>query len=779
MKAKSGIRWFHAFAQPATYLGIITIITILTGAFFLEKEEYERAQEDGIQRASNFARVFEENVSSIFRSTDRQLLFLRQIFEHNPKDLDLVQWANKIKLNSDHAPQFTIIGPDGNILATTFSPNAPATFVGDREYFQVHVNSSTDELFIGPPVIGRLSRTTTIQLSRRLTASDGSFGGVVLASLDVLDFQKLLNSIDVGRDGSISLIGFDGIIRARSSNPSFPTAEDKNGRLDPNSKLFQSYRQSAQGYFWDDDAPGHQPDGIRRLSSYRALEDLRLLTVVGIADLDIFKRAREHARVGWSKALFFAGAILIAISIAAARERKLILATSELSYRARHDLLTGLANRQAFVDELERSLAEFRAKGEKFNVLMLDLDRFKNVNDLLGHPAGDALLKEMANRLKSSLHEDDLIARLGGDEFAIIQRCKIKSGNKDSVEGVQRQTAITLALQIVSRLEEPFEIEGNKINVGTSIGIALTQNDNTDSSELMKWADLALYSAKAQERSSYVFFDRAMMAEIEARQRIELELRNAISSDELELHYQQIIDVTTRRTCSIEALARWRHPRRGLIGPYEFIPIAEATNLIVPLGKWVLQRACTDATHWPENIKVVVNLSAVQFKKSDLVADICCALLKSGLPAQRLEVDITESTLSDDDGRNLETLHKLKKLGVTITLDDFGTGYSSLNNLTVFPFDKIKIDRSFTLNMTRNPACAAVIATVITLGRCLDILTTAEGVESRQEYESLRVSGINFVQGFLFGPPRPASELRFDDFYIHKLIDDDCVTAAN
>ena len=289
----------------------------------------------------------------------------------------------------------------------------------------------------------------------------------------------------------------------------------------------------------------------------------------------------------------------------------------------------------------------------------------------------------------------------------------------------------------------------------------------------MKKADLALYRAKAQGASSYVFFDRKMVVQIEARQSLQRELHKAISNNEFELHYQPMIDVKTRKICSIEALVRWRHPQRGLIGPQEFIPIAEATDLIVPLGQWILQQACMDAVTWPQNIKVVVNLSTVQFKKSDLVADVNCALLKSGLSARRLEVDVRESALVDDDGGNLQTMYQLKKLGVTIALDDFGTGYSSLNCLTRFPFDKIKIDSSFISNMTRSPACAAVIATATTLGRCLDIQTTAEGVESKQEFESLCASGINFVQGYLFGPPRPASELRFFELYHLGSIDGD------
>ena len=273
---------------------------------------------------------------------------------------------------------------------------------------------------------------------------------------------------------------------------------------------------------------------------------------------------------------------------------------------------------------------------------MLDLNRFKDVDDLLGHPAGDALLKETARRLKLSQGDTDFLARLGGDEFAIIQRSEAKSRKKNPNQGEQYEVAIDLAERIVARLKAPFKIEGERIYVGASIGIALTQRDNIDSTELMKRADLALYRAKARGPYSYVFFDREMVEQIEARQSLEYALREAISNHELEVHYQPIIDVKTCKICSIEALVRWQHPQRGLNGPHEFLPAAEATDLIVPLSRWILLRACTDAITWPPNIKVVVNLSTAHFKKSDLMADVNYALLKSGLTAGRLEVDITE-----------------------------------------------------------------------------------------------------------------------------------------
>jgi len=281
----------------------------------------------------------------------------------------------------------------------------------------------------------------------------------------------------------------------------------------------------------------------------------------------------------------------------------------------------------------------------------------------------------------------------------------------------------------------------------------------------MKKADMALYRAKADGRNCHSFFDPAMTAQADARHHMEKDLRRAISNKELELHYQPVIDVKTRKICEVEALVRWRHPAKGLINPMEFIPLAEETGLIVPLGEWVLQQACADAVIFPSRVKVAVNLSSVQFKKGNLLDVILCILVDTKLPPQRLELEITESVLFENEGTNVTMMHQLKNLGISIALDDFGTGYSSLSYLTMFPFDKIKIDKSFTLNMTRNPTSAAIIAAVLSLGRSLGIATTAEGVETRQEFRSLCASGVNFVQGYFFGRPCPKSELDFDKVY--------------
>jgi diguanylate cyclase (GGDEF)-like protein/PAS domain S-box-containing protein len=423
-----------------------------------------------------------------------------------------------------------------------------------------------------------------------------------------------------------------------------------------------------------------------------------------------------------------------------------------IAFLAHHDALTGLANRVALAQKIDEAAARQRRRGEPFTVLLLDLDRFKQVNDTLGHPAGDTLLIEVATRLKGLLRETDVLARLGGDEFAIIQ----------PGEANQRDAARALAERIIATLAKPFAIEAADINIGTSIGIALAPEHGAGSDSLLKMADLALYRAKSAGRNGYCFFAPEMSEIASARQEIEGDLRRAVQQDEFELHYQPIIDAKTRKICSVEALVRWRHPTKGLISPELFIPLAEETGLITHIGDWVLRKACSDAITWPSDVKVAVNLSLVQFHKTNLPDVVTRALVDSGLRPERLELEITETTLIESAAECLPALRQFKALGITIALDDFGTGYSSLSQLAMFPFDRIKIDKSFTQNMTKRSECAAIISATLTLAQSLDIQTTAEGVETVDQYRLLRLAGVTSLQGYLFKRPGPASELDFE-----------------
>jgi diguanylate cyclase (GGDEF)-like protein/PAS domain S-box-containing protein len=419
------------------------------------------------------------------------------------------------------------------------------------------------------------------------------------------------------------------------------------------------------------------------------------------------------------------------------------LAEAQIMHMARHDALTDLPNRLLFREKMEQALT----RGERLAVLFIDLDRFKTVNDTLGHPVGDALLCAVTKRLQLAVRGADTVGRLGGDEFAIVQ------------VGAKPTDATELAARLIELIAEPFDILGNQVVIGASIGIAIAPTDGKEPDQLLRNADMALYRAKSSGRGSYHFFQPEMDAQMQARHALEIDLRKAVLAGEFEVYYQPIVNLESGTISGFEALARWNHPQRGVITPDDFIPVAEEIGLIVPLGDWVLKQACRDAAAWPDNLTVAVNLSAVQFRNPALALSVVSVLAAAGLPASRLELEITETVLLQDDPAILDTLHQIRDLGVRISMDDFGTGYSSLSYLRSFPFDKIKIDRSFIQELGKREDCIAIIRAVTRLGGNLGMTTIAEGVETSEQLEILRAEGCNQVQGYLFSPPRPAKDI--------------------
>lgn len=410
-------------------------------------------------------------------------------------------------------------------------------------------------------------------------------------------------------------------------------------------------------------------------------------------------------------------------------------------------MLTGLANRMFFRECFDRALSKGGAS-QHMAVLCLDLDGFKTVNDTYGHPTGDALLRLVSARLIQSVRIIDTVARLGGDEFAVIQ--PLARGRDD---------AFSLAQRIIDTLSEPFNVEGVNITIGASVGLAFAPEDGTSADELIKAADIALYSAKAGGRGTYRRFNAAMHAQLQAHQQMKLTMRDALARGQFELHYQPLVSLQTRHVTGCEALLRWRHPERGMIAPSEFIPIAEETGLIVPIGAWVLQQVCLQASSWPEHVSVAVNLSPVQFKHPKLVKAVADAISAARLNPARLQLEITESVLLDESEHNLELLQQLRELGVKIAMDDFGTGYSSLGYLRSFPFDKIKVDRTFVRDLPEGKESLAIVRAVAGLGQSLGMMTTVEGVETEDQLKTVNAEGFDEVQGYIFSRPLPASEI--------------------
>ena len=419
----------------------------------------------------------------------------------------------------------------------------------------------------------------------------------------------------------------------------------------------------------------------------------------------------------------------------------------KIAHMARHDSLTDLPKRVLLGERLAEALAHVE-RGQQLAVLCLDIDQFKNVNDALGHPIGDELLRKVSARLRHCVRDTDTVSRVGGDEFTIIQ-----SNIVGAVDAKQ------LAVRILEAIIAPYNVHGHTVIIKGSIGIAMAPADGTDPHELLKNADMALYGAKADDCAMFRFFEPKMDAQMKARRTLEISLRHALENGEFALHYQPVMSLDKGSMKSCEALLRWHHPERGMVPPLEFIPVAEEIGLIVALGEWVIRQACADAAKWPGQIGVAVNLSPTQLNSENLLPTILNALATSRLPANRVELKITEAVLMQNTETTLKTLHQLRSLGISISLDDFGTGYSSLSYLRSFPFDRIKIDRSFISGLGSNSESTAIVKAVTDLAESLSMTTTAEGVETQAQLDQVRELGCTDVQGYFFSKPVPVEDL--------------------
>lgn len=481
------------------------------------------------------------------------------------------------------------------------------------------------------------------------------------------------------------------------------------------------------------------------------LRDGRLLGVVEVY-VDQVERAAS-ADLAFARVAGSVAALLVLLMAAAGaqlwrRQHQLRRAEAHMRYLAHHDVLSGVLNRTSFCEALQRAGWRRKEGGPAFALLRIDLDHFKDVADSIGHAAADEVLRQAANRLSQTVRHGDLVARLGGEELAILQT------------GVSSSTDVsTLAERIVTALATPYDAAGRRVHCAGNVGAAIHGVDATEDEDLLHKADLALYRAKSAGRNTFSFYDATMDEQLQARRMLMHDLRDAIGSDQMSLAYQPLYANGGKVLTGYEALLRWQHPARGNVEPAEFIPLAEEAGLIDVLGRWVLQRACIDAATWPSTLSVAVNLSAAQFRQGDLVVVVAGALKASGLAADRLELEITESILMRNTEQTLDTLHSLSAMGIRIAMDDFGAGYSSLAYLWRFPFDKVKIARGFTQNLGSDPKVNLIVHSIISLAHSLDIRVNAGGVETPSQMAALQQLGCDELQGFLLGRPSPVKGL--------------------
>ena len=860
--------------RGSALLGLIIVAILWAGVGLMFHRDLQQDYASVVQRNENYALLFQENVLRSIGEIDKTLLYLRRRVEALKDTTDYQKIVKSADVHSDIIVQVAITDSKGIAHASNAVKElAKPIDISDREHFKFQVNNTSDTLFISKPVVGRASRKWSVQLTRRFLNKDGTFGGVVVASMDPAYFTSFYDQVNLGADTSVAMIGSDGVVRSEGGGA---IAQLALGQNLSSTDLFERLQNISDATFVEPRSTAE--DSL--VVSARQVSGYPLWVTVSTKERQIYQSAWSSLWRNVLIAVFLTTLVLLALEkilrAEARAEQKakqlqltlehigqgIMLVTQDrkipiinqrcaellllprnvidtpplldelIKYEVGNDVSemwsddrvatdndgVGAQDRQkistanfrrpdgafievrktrlpdgafvqTFTDITKRQQAEayitklasedpltslhnrrvFRAKmqevcerpsQERFAVLFMDMDRFKVVNDTLGHRTGDQLLIQVAKRLQSVLDELDVLARLGGDEFAILLPA-IQSN--DQVEVVARR--------IIDVVAKPFNVDQNVITTGISIGIAIGPDHGNSADALLVAADLALYSVKVGARGTYRIFEKRMNDDVNSRREIELQLRDALTNGGLDVHYQPIVDLRNYAITGFEALMRWPHPSKGMISPAKFIPVAEECGLIDALGRWILVEACNRAKQWPVDMKVSVNVSPIQLAKPDFVATVQSVLATTGLDPHRLVLECTETIFIEDSEKMLSTLHKLKQIGVQIALDDFGTGYSSLSYLRSFPFDIVKIDRSFVSDLDASTSSSVIVQAVILIAGSLGIRTVAEGIETEAQLTLLKLLGCNDVQGYLLGKPAPASE-------IGKLVEQRSVRAA-
>lgn len=746
--------WGHALEPYVLFpvLGLLILALIWGGMLYVVKLERAAAQNTAVGLTRELAETYEAQVVRALREIDQALKVVSYAHGRGGQQGLLQELRARSLLLPDLLFSVSITDRQGRVVGATRP--ATATDVAGEPVFERQ--RSADELFIDRPRPGRAAGEWTLRFSRRLQAADGTFDGVVVIEVDAAYFVSGYDAPRMGAQGLLGMLGNDGVFRARRSGDTVVAGESAD----------HASLVAASGAA---DSPKVQlssvVDGVRRYIGVRQLYDFPLAVVVGLSEDEQLAPVHQAMGVHIWQAVFGSVLVIVVMAILGRLSWQLSLSrrraaeeqvahAERVEYLAYHDGLTSLPNRSLFSKLLNQSIQQARRQNTQLSVLFLDLDRFKHINDTLGHEAGDQLLVEVAQRLQGCLRASDTVARLGGDEFVAVL---------PEPAGTQGAGATVVAQKILAAVARPFALLDQEFRITVSIGISTYPQDGEDEQTLTKNADIAMYQAKADGKNNFRFYSQALNTNTLERLNLEAGLRRALEHNEFELHYQAKQDVRSGRITGVEVLLRWRHPDLGTVAPMHFIPLAEESGLIVLIGKWVLRTACRQNMAWQRmglpRLSMAVNLSPRQFADENMLQDIKDILAETGMDASLLELEISESLLMSKSDKTLGLLQALKALGVQIAIDDFGSGYASLARLREFPLDAIKIDRSFIRELADGQQDHELTRTIIAVGKSLSLKVVAQGVETKGQADYLRENACDELQGFYLNRPMQAEQV--------------------
>ena len=754
--APAGIRaWLTRFSEPHILFPALTVLVfgvIWSATFNLIKVERAGAEVASVASSRELVDTYEAQVVRALGDIDRTLRFVKYVYETRGAAAALPELKARKLLPPELLFVVSVVNSDGTVAVSTHP--AAVSSPGGPGY--VAVLRSSDVLWVSKPQKDPLSGEWNLQFARRINSADGAFAGAVVVAVDAAYFVSGYEPAKLGKNGVLGLLGTDGVFKVRRTGDTV-TAGDAvaySGAVPGADQADTTVSLSVNGW-----------DGVRRYTGAKQLFDFPLAVIVGLSESEQLASAHHNAQAYLWRAAVGSGLLVLLTSalgrmswqLARGRRRESearLAHAQRIEYLAYHDGLTALPNRSLFNKLLSQAISQAQRHGKQLAVAFIDLDRFKQINDTLGHEAGDELLKQVATRLRDSLRDSDIVARLGGDEFVVML-----------TELGELEYAASVAQKIVTAVGKPYLLLGQEFRVTASIGISTYPRDGLDEQTLTKNADIAMYQAKEDGKNSFQFYSEKLNANSLERLTLESSLRHALERGEFQLHYQAKRDITSGRISGMEALLRWQHPDLGVVAPMQFIPVAEETGLIVPIGKWVLKTACLQNVQWQKQglprLNIAVNLTVRQFHDEHLLSDIASILEATGMDAHLLEIELHESLLIHDVDNTLRILTGLKGMGVRIAIDDFGAGYSSLATLQRFPLDTIKIDRSFIRDVATLPADSSLAKAIIAMGKTLSLTVVAQGVENEAQAEFLREHACDELQGFYFN--RPVSTQQFTE----------------